>query len=98
MPVTADVTWDLGSEINVLFPIDAPAVQHASITQAVIDEGDDAAIPMASGKSLWTARVAARSEVRPAQPTELAVDTSRMQYFDPVSGLWIGQPANVRQD
>jgi multiple sugar transport system ATP-binding protein len=97
MPVTADVTEELGSEIHVLFPIDAPAVQHASITQAVAEEGEEDAIPMAGGKSLWTARVAARSQVRPGQPTELAVDVSRMQYFDPVSGLSIGQQANGRQ-
>jgi multiple sugar transport system ATP-binding protein len=94
MPVTPEVTEDLGSEIHVLFPVDAPAVQHASITQAVTGDGEEAAIPMAAGKSLWTARVAARSQVRPGQPAELAVDTSRMQYFDPVSGLSIGQPAN----
>jgi multiple sugar transport system ATP-binding protein len=97
MPVTADVTEELGSEIHVLFPIDAPAVQHASLAEAVTDEGDDAAIPMAGGKSLWTARVAARSQVRSGQPIELAVDTSRMQYFDLVSGLSIGQPEDGRQ-
>jgi multiple sugar transport system ATP-binding protein len=90
MPVTAGVTEDLGSEIHVLFTVDAPQVQHASISQAV-DGDDDAAIPLAGGKSLWTARVAARSKVRPGQPAELAVDTSNLQFFDPDSGLAIGR-------
>ena len=64
MPVTAGVTEDLGSEIHVLFSIDAPPVQHSSITQSVAGDDDDAAIPLTGGKSLWTARVAARSKVR----------------------------------
>jgi len=92
MPVTAGVTEELGSEIHVLFTIEAPKVEHASISQAVADDGDEAAIPMAAGGSLWTARVAPRSRVRPGQPVELAVDTANLQFFDPVSGLSIGHP------
>ncbi len=91
MPVTAGVTEELGSEIHVLFSIDAPQVQHSSITQAVAGDDDDTAIPLTGGKSLWTARVAARSTVRPGQPVELAVDTSSLQFFDPESGLSIGR-------
>ena len=34
MAVTAGVTEELGSEINVIFTIDAPHVEHASITEA----------------------------------------------------------------
>ncbi|HTS96231.1 MAG TPA: sn-glycerol-3-phosphate ABC transporter ATP-binding protein UgpC [Streptosporangiaceae bacterium] len=95
MPVTAGVTEDLGSEIHVLFSIDAPQVQHASITQAMADGGDDEAIPLAGGRLLWTARVAARSTVKPGQPAELAVDTSNLQFFDPGSGLSIGRAADA---
>jgi len=91
MPVTAGVTEDLGSEIHVLFSIDAPQVQHASITQAVAGDEEDEAIPLAGGKSLWTARVAARSKVKPGRPIELAVDTSNLQFFDTDSGLAIGR-------
>ena len=94
LPVTAGVTEDLGSEIHVLFSIDAPQVQHASITQAAAED-DDAAIPLAGGMSLWTARVAARSKVRPGQPVELAVDTSNLQFFDTDSGLSIGRTADA---
>jgi multiple sugar transport system ATP-binding protein len=98
MPVTAGVTEDLGSEIHVLFSIDAPQVQHSSIAQAVAGDDDDTAIPLAGGKSLWTARVAARSKVRPGQPVELAVDTSNLQFFDPDSGLAIGRGDGTRQE
>jgi multiple sugar transport system ATP-binding protein len=91
MAVTAGVTEELGSEIHVLFAVDAPAIQHASISDAVAGD-DGTGIPLASGKSMWTARVAPRSKVRPGQPIELAVDTSNLQFFDPASGLSIGHP------
>ena len=92
MPVTAGVTEELGSDINVLFSIDAPQVEHESIKHAVADDGDEGTLPIDGGKSLWTARVAARSKVRPGQPIELAVNTSSLQFFDVNSGLSIGHP------
>ena len=55
-------------------------------------EEEDAALPLSSGKTLWTARVSARSKITPGQPAEFAVDTSRLQFFDPESGLSIGHP------
>ena len=94
MQVSSGVTEELGSEIHVIFTIDAPPVEHASIAEAARgEEGEDeAAVALAGGRSLWTARVAARSSVRPGSPVELAVDTSNLHYFDLVSGLSIGHP------
>ena len=90
MPVEVSVTELLGSEIHVIFAIDAPQVQHASITEARSDDGDDEAIPMAQDKTQWTARVAARSAIKPGAAATLAVDTSNLQFFDPTTGLSIG--------
>jgi multiple sugar transport system ATP-binding protein len=92
--VTANVTEELGSEIHVIFALDAPPIQHPSISDAVAgdDDADEAATMLAGGKSLWTARVAARSRVRSGQPIELAVNTANLQFFDPTTGLSIGHP------
>jgi multiple sugar transport system ATP-binding protein len=96
MPVTTTVTEELGSEINVIFSIDAPPVEHASITQAATDNPDDEAIPIVGGdKTMWTARVAARSTIKPGQSAELAVENANLQFFDAESGLAIGHPAAV---
>jgi multiple sugar transport system ATP-binding protein len=93
MRVHADVTEKLGSEIHIIFTLDTPPVQHPSISQAVTEEGEeDTATVLAGGKSLWTARVAARSRVQSGQPVELAVSTSNLQFFEPGSGLSIGHP------
>src|SRR6516164_9618704 len=94
MRVTVGVTEELGSEIMVIFTIDAPHVEHASIAQAAeasADE-DEASAALAGGKSLWTARVSKKSRVRHGAPLELAVDTRYLQFFDPSSGLSIGHP------
>ena len=92
MQVTANVTEELGSEIHVIFTLDAAPVHHPSISDAVASDGDEdeAAMVLAGGKSLWTARVASRSNVRPGQPVELAVHTANLQFFDPATGLAIG--------
>jgi multiple sugar transport system ATP-binding protein len=94
MAVVAGVTEELGSEINVIFTIDAPHVEHASIAQAAeaSEEEDEATAALIGGKSLWTARVSKESRVRHGQPLELSVDTRYLQFFDPSSGLSIGHP------
>jgi multiple sugar transport system ATP-binding protein len=90
---SANVTEELGSEIHVIFPIDAPPVRHPHIADTRGDEEDeDSAVVLAGGKSMWTARVAARSRVKPGEQFEFAVDTANLQFFDPVSGLSIGHP------
>ncbi len=92
MPVTAGVTEELGSEIHVIFMIDAPPVGHSSLTDAATgDSGEDeSAAALVGGRSLWTAQVSARSKIRSNQPTELAIDTANLQFFDAGSGLSIG--------
>ena len=88
----ADVTEALGSELHVLFRIDAPPVRHAALGDAAVGDGEEDALPLAAGKSLWTARVAARSRIAPGSSVELALDTSNLQFFDADSGLSIGHP------
>jgi len=92
--VTAGVVEELGSEIMMIFTIDAPHVEHASLAQAAeasADE-DEATAALVGGKSLWTARVSKESRVRHGETLELAVDTRYLQFFDPASGLSIGHP------
>jgi multiple sugar transport system ATP-binding protein len=91
--ITPEVTEDLGSEIHVMFSVDAPPVEHDTISDlTAAEQADDVVFMLAGGKSLWTARLAARSRVRPGQRVELAVNTSNLHFFDPVSGLSIGHP------
>jgi multiple sugar transport system ATP-binding protein len=91
IPAVAHVIEALGSEIHVLFFIDAPPVEHKDVADlGPQGEEDESAMPLHKGKSLWTARVNARSGVRAGDRIELGVDTSHMHFFDPDSGLVIG--------
>ncbi len=95
MQVTANVTEELGSEVLVLFSIDTPPVQHASLSAVAAEADEEAIMPITGHQARWTARVASRSGIRPGQQAELAVDTSSLQFFDPGTGLSIGHTALV---
>jgi multiple sugar transport system ATP-binding protein len=89
IPVATTVTEALGTEMLVMFLIDAPPVEHKD-TAALAADQDDESIPLAAGKSMWTARVSARSKISSGRRIELGVDTSHLRFFDPGTGLAIG--------
>ena len=93
MTAVADVTEPLGTEIHVIFAVGAPPVQHKDTAASGGNaETDDSAMPLAEGKSLWTARASARSRITAGSPIELSVDTANLHFFDTDSGLAIGYP------
>jgi len=95
MSVRASVTEDLGSEVLVLFGVDAAPVVHEGLAEAAGGSGDEGAIPLEGERTMWTARVAARSGIRAGGVAELAVSTANLQFFDISTGLSIGHPANA---
>jgi multiple sugar transport system ATP-binding protein len=96
LKVKADVTEELGSEINVIFTIAAPPVEHKDVSDLahdVTDEDDESTgIPVGENQSLWTARVNPKSEVHGGREVSLSVDTTELHFFDPETGLAIGHP------
>lgn len=94
LPARADVTEELGSEVNVIFTLDSPPVVHKDTADLAHDADDDSETAALSptNHTMWTARVNARSRVRPGTHMDLALDTSRLHFFDPESGLTIGHP------
>ena len=64
------VTEELGSEINVIFTIDAPPVRaqgHRRPGPGRHGRRRGRDVPLADNKALWTARVNARSRIQPGQ-------------------------------
>ena len=81
--VTADLTEPLGSEVLVHFGTEATAVVSSA---AAADAGEDADIRLGEDEDVSTrliARVSPKSHVALGQQVELAVDTSRLYFFDP---------------
>ena len=81
--VTADLTEPLGSEVLVHFGTEATAVVSSA---AAADAGEDADIRLGEGDEITTrliARVSPKSRIALGQQVELAVDTTRLYFFDP---------------
>jgi multiple sugar transport system ATP-binding protein len=93
--VRADITEELGSEVNVLFTVDAPPVTTEETIAAGSDEGDEDLLPLASDRAQFCARVDARSQVRPGGPIRLVVDPSRFHFFDVGTGRAIDSRRTV---
>jgi multiple sugar transport system ATP-binding protein len=89
--VTPEVIEDLGSETHLIFPIDAPRVVAEAVQAAVEELADDEGALFADDqRSLFTARVTSDVATRSGSAVELAVDTRRMHFFDPVTGAVVG--------
>ncbi len=100
MRVTVGVTEELGSEINVIFPVDVPPVVHRdtkALAHDIAPEDEDSSYVAGENQSLWTARIDPRSRVRPGHTVDLVVDTARLHFFDPESGQSIGTSAADRK-
>ncbi|HYU93282.1 MAG TPA: sn-glycerol-3-phosphate ABC transporter ATP-binding protein UgpC [Actinomycetota bacterium] len=87
--VTADVTEDLGSEVNVLFTVDAPPVGVEEVMEAADEPVEEAAFLLEENRAVFCARVDARSHARPGARVRLSVDPRRFHFFDPETGLAI---------
>jgi multiple sugar transport system ATP-binding protein len=87
--VTADLTEPLGSEVLVHFGTEATAVVPSA---AAADAGEDADIRLGEGDDVTTrlvARVSPKSRIAEGSEIELAVDTTRLYFFDPENGATI---------
>jgi multiple sugar transport system ATP-binding protein len=89
MKVEVTVAEELGSEVNLIFPVKAPPVHHevmiARFDKAAKDEVEVEDLA-GEGGTLWTARVNPKTSARIGRTVDLAVDTSALHYFDPDSG------------
>ena len=87
---SALLTEALGSEIVVHFAVPATAVQTEDVKELEHDAGlDEITQSVAIAGTKFVASFSPRSRVRPGDPIEIGVDTSRLHFFDLDSGLAI---------
>jgi multiple sugar transport system ATP-binding protein len=87
--IRADVVEDLGAELHVIFPIDAPRVT-AEAVQAAKDSDDEGTL-FADQRAVFTAVLDTRHGVPVGQDYELAIDHEHLYFFDPASGDSLGR-------
>ena len=87
------VLEDLGADVHVIFPVDAPRVEAEDVRP---DRDEEALI--AGDGAVFTARVDARTAARPGRPLRLAVDPAGFHWFDPETGASLGRRASSAAD
>jgi multiple sugar transport system ATP-binding protein len=95
LEVEVDITEELGSEVNVLFTVDAPPVTSEEALAAASDEGAEDILPLITERAQFCARVDARTRAKPGEQVRLAVDPSRLHFFEPDTGLAISSERTV---
>jgi multiple sugar transport system ATP-binding protein len=83
--VEAAVVEELGSSTHVLFTIEAPPVDLEAV-RAASDERERATLLATDRRALFTAEVAEGTGVRPGDRIRLAVDPTRLHFFDRETG------------
>ncbi|MHB8642836.1 MAG: ABC transporter ATP-binding protein [Gaiellaceae bacterium] len=85
-----DIREDLGAEVLVHFGVAGPPVRGGDVEAALGEEALEATSDATERHgALFTARVSRDSRAREGDRIELAVDTGRLHFFEPETGLAI---------
>jgi multiple sugar transport system ATP-binding protein len=94
-----DIREALGADVVVHFNVEAPVVITEDVKELAHDVGQEAldAVEQKAqeGKSEFLARLSPRTKATIGKPIELVVDVSRMNFFDPDTGLAIYDDADA---
>jgi multiple sugar transport system ATP-binding protein len=91
--VAVELRESLGSEVLAHFSIDATPATNEDLRELALDV-DEAAVESieqraAGDRTTVLARLSPRTVARAGEPLEVALDTQRLHFFDPVSGTAI---------
>jgi multiple sugar transport system ATP-binding protein len=90
---TVDLREALGSEVLIHFQVDAPVVVTEDTKELAVDVGAEAVQTLEQraqeASSTFVAQLNPRTQVREGDKMELFLDTSRLHFFDPETGLGI---------
>jgi len=98
--VKAQITEELGSEVNIIFTVDAPPVRTEDTLAATTEQAAEETITLIADeveRARFCARVDARTHCKPGETVRLSVDPARFHFFDPETGRAIEarEPAAV---
>jgi multiple sugar transport system ATP-binding protein len=93
IPAKVDLREALGSEVLIHFKVDAPIVLTEDTRELAVDTGAESAEDFEErareSSSVFVAALNPRTTTREGEQLELVVDTRRMHFFEPASGLGI---------
>jgi multiple sugar transport system ATP-binding protein len=90
LTVEVDIREDMGSEVFAHFAVDAKPVQTREVLEAMEEEDVSEAVRERARRGVpFIARLERGTRAKEGERLELAVDTSRLHFFDADSGLAI---------
>ena len=94
-----DIREALGADVVVHFNVQAPVVITEDVKELAHDVGQEAleAVQQMAqeGQSEFLARLSPRTKAAKGEPIELVVDVSRLNFFDPDTGLGVYEDADA---
>jgi len=94
--VVCDIREDLGSEVVVHFNVAADPVQTLEVVEAlVVDDAEDEETRLAAERArgagtTFVARLNRATDAREGERLDLEVDVKRLHFFDPETGVSVG--------
>ena len=85
--INVSLLEQLGSDTYIHFNKDIPPVQTKAIEEILADEGED--ISALGTETKFIARINPNATIEEGQKINLAIDPSKLHYFDPETGLAI---------
>jgi multiple sugar transport system ATP-binding protein len=97
LTVEVDVVEQLGSECNLLFAVDGPAVASEDVKAAIGGESgsDEGRLLVDDARARFTARLQGRPPVGAGEPVRLALDPAELHLFDLESGDALARDARL---
>jgi multiple sugar transport system ATP-binding protein len=90
LPVEIDIREDMGAEVFVHFTVDADPVQTREVLEAMEEEDVAAAVRERMRRGVpFIARLERGTRAGEGERLDLAVDTTRLHFFDPETGAGI---------
>ena len=86
LEVMPEVVEELGDERYVIFEVDAPRVDTDAIRAALDARSADEVTLLADERARFTVRLPADAPATIGEPLTVAVDPSRLYFFDPDTG------------
>ena len=81
-----EVIEELGDEQHAIFDVDAPRVDTEATRAAVEAESSDETLLLPDDRARFIARLSSDDEVAVGKPLRLAINPSRLYFFDPDTG------------
>jgi len=88
MEAEIEVAEVLGSETFIHFEVATPPVMTPDIEDLLADTGAD--VENRGDTTKFSSRISSDVQARPMERIKLVIDTAKMHFFDPATGLRIG--------